>query len=83
MIMIENLQAKFDVSSVDNMRRLVEHAGVPGHIYPLALLCYDIMPPPAQVFLLFHQAHFDLLLCSSGLTFASLCRLKKKLVRKE
>ncbi|KMT11376.1 hypothetical protein BVRB_5g107070 [Beta vulgaris subsp. vulgaris] len=41
--------AKFDVSSVDNMRRLVEHAGVPGHIYPLALLCYDIMPPPAQV----------------------------------
>ncbi|KAK3017674.1 hypothetical protein RJ639_003991 [Escallonia herrerae] len=41
--------APFDASSVDNMRRLVEHAGVPGHIYPLALLCYDIMPPPAQV----------------------------------
>ncbi|PWA43531.1 Glycerol-3-phosphate O-acyltransferase, alpha helical bundle, N-terminal [Artemisia annua] len=41
--------APFDASSVDNMRRLVEHAGVPGHIYPLALLCYDIMPPPPQV----------------------------------
>ncbi|KAL0331643.1 UNVERIFIED_CONTAM: Glycerol-3-phosphate acyltransferase ATS12, chloroplastic [Sesamum angustifolium] len=41
--------APFDASSVDNMRRLVEHAGVPGHIYPLAILCYDVMPPPAQV----------------------------------
>uniref|UniRef100_A0A803L664 Glycerol-3-phosphate acyltransferase, chloroplastic n=1 Tax=Chenopodium quinoa TaxID=63459 RepID=A0A803L664_CHEQI len=42
-------RATFDVTSVDNMRRLVEHSGVPGHIYPMALLCYDIMPPPAQV----------------------------------
>ncbi|PIN10631.1 Glycerol-3-phosphate 1-O-acyltransferase [Handroanthus impetiginosus] len=41
--------APFDVSSVDNMRRLAEHAGVPGHIYPLAVLCYDVMPPPLQV----------------------------------
>ncbi|XP_015875079.3 glycerol-3-phosphate acyltransferase ATS12, chloroplastic [Ziziphus jujuba] len=41
--------APFDASSVDNMRRLAEHAGVPGHIYPLALLCYNIMPPPPQV----------------------------------
>ncbi|GAB2273436.1 Glycerol-3-phosphate acyltransferase ATS12, chloroplastic [Dionaea muscipula] len=41
--------APFDVSSVDNMRRLVEHASVPGHIFPLALLCYDIMPPPLEV----------------------------------
>lgn len=41
--------APFDVASVDNMRRLVQHAGVPGHIYPLAILCYDIMPPPPQV----------------------------------
>ncbi|XP_031393131.1 glycerol-3-phosphate acyltransferase, chloroplastic isoform X2 [Punica granatum] len=41
--------APFDTSSVDNMRRLVEHSGVPGHIYPLALLCHDIMPPPLQV----------------------------------
>ncbi|PWA39262.1 glycerol-3-phosphate O-acyltransferase, chloroplast [Artemisia annua] len=39
----------FDASSVNNMRRLVEHAGAPGHIYPLVLLCYDIMPPPPQV----------------------------------
>ncbi|KAL9242667.1 hypothetical protein vseg_016649 [Gypsophila vaccaria] len=41
--------APFDIPSVDNMRRLVEHAGVPGHIYPLSILCYDIMPPPPQV----------------------------------
>ncbi|KAL6008210.1 hypothetical protein ACLOJK_033716 [Asimina triloba] len=41
--------APFDSSSVDNMRRISDHSGVPGHIYPLALLCYDIMPPPAQV----------------------------------
>ncbi|KAI4311549.1 hypothetical protein MLD38_036435 [Melastoma candidum] len=41
--------APFDPSSVDNMRRLVEHSGVPGHVYPLSLLCYDIMPPPGQV----------------------------------
>lgn len=31
------------------MRRLVKSSGVPGHIYPLALHCYDIMPPPPQV----------------------------------
>ncbi|KAL5537552.1 hypothetical protein UlMin_044231, partial [Ulmus minor] len=41
--------APFDASSVDNMRRLVEHSGTPGHIYPLALLCHNIMPPPPQV----------------------------------
>ncbi|XWS49298.1 hypothetical protein CRYUN_Cryun13aG0151800 [Craigia yunnanensis] len=41
--------APFDSSSVDNMRRLIEHSGAPGHIHPLALLCYDIMPPPLQV----------------------------------
>ncbi|KAL6544000.1 Glycerol-3-phosphate dehydrogenase [NAD(+)] [Orobanche gracilis] len=41
--------APFDASSVDNMRRLAEHAGTPGHIYPLAILCHEIMPPPAQV----------------------------------
>ncbi|XP_051137109.1 glycerol-3-phosphate acyltransferase, chloroplastic [Andrographis paniculata] len=41
--------APFDASSVDNMRRLAEHADVPSHIYPLAILCYDIMPPPLQV----------------------------------
>lgn len=42
-------QAPFDTASVDNMRRLADHSGAPGHIYPLALLCYDIMPPPLQV----------------------------------
>ncbi|KAL9249965.1 Glycerol-3-phosphate acyltransferase, chloroplastic-like protein [Drosera capensis] len=41
--------APFDVSVVDSMRRLTAHAGVPGHIFPLAVLCYDIMPPPLQV----------------------------------
>ncbi|KAM0934103.1 putative glycerol-3-phosphate 1-O-acyltransferase [Dioscorea sansibarensis] len=41
--------ASFDSSAVDNMRRLLEHSHVPGHIYPLALLCYEIMPPPPQV----------------------------------
>ncbi|KAG8382530.1 hypothetical protein BUALT_Bualt05G0087000 [Buddleja alternifolia] len=41
--------APFDASSVDNMRRLAEHAGVPGRVYPLAISCHDIMPPPAQV----------------------------------
>ncbi|KAL9246959.1 hypothetical protein vseg_020437 [Gypsophila vaccaria] len=45
----EWVPAPFDDSSVDNMRRLVERTGVPGHIYPLSILCYDIMPPPAQV----------------------------------
>ncbi|XP_054809659.1 glycerol-3-phosphate acyltransferase, chloroplastic isoform X2 [Prosopis cineraria] len=45
----EWIPAPFDASSVDNMRRLVENSGVPGHMYPLALLCYDIMPPPPQV----------------------------------
>ncbi|KAJ8650536.1 hypothetical protein MRB53_003559 [Persea americana] len=41
--------APFDSSSVDNIRRLLDHSGVPGHVYPLALLCHDIMPPPLQV----------------------------------
>ncbi|XP_020582924.1 glycerol-3-phosphate acyltransferase, chloroplastic isoform X2 [Phalaenopsis equestris] len=45
----EFFPAPFDASSLDNMRRLSEHSGVPGHFYPLALLCYDVMPPPAQV----------------------------------
>src|ERR1035438_10274362 len=31
------------------MRRLAEHCHTPVHIYPLALLCYEIMPPPRQV----------------------------------
>ncbi|CAL9079706.1 unnamed protein product [Musa textilis] len=41
--------ASFDESSVDNMRRLVDHSGVMGHMYPLALLCYEVMPPPPEV----------------------------------
>jgi glycerol-3-phosphate O-acyltransferase len=42
-------QAPFDASSTDNMRRLVENFNTLSHIYPLALLCYEIMPPPPQV----------------------------------
>ncbi|XP_050377267.1 glycerol-3-phosphate acyltransferase, chloroplastic isoform X2 [Argentina anserina] len=41
--------APFDSSALDNLRRLAEHSAAPGHIYPLALLCHDIMPPPRQV----------------------------------
>ncbi|XP_078439915.1 phospholipid/glycerol acyltransferase family protein [Wolffia australiana] len=41
--------ATFDPASVNNIRRLADHAGVTRHIYPLCLLCYDIMPPPPQV----------------------------------
>ncbi|TXG54208.1 hypothetical protein EZV62_019464 [Acer yangbiense] len=41
--------APFEAASVDNMRRLAEHSGSPSHIYPMALLCHDIMPPPLQV----------------------------------
>ncbi|XP_008238158.1 PREDICTED: glycerol-3-phosphate acyltransferase, chloroplastic [Prunus mume] len=41
--------APFDASSLDNLRRLAEHSAAPGHIYPLALLCHNIMPPPLQV----------------------------------
>lgn len=41
--------APFDASSVDNMRRLLEYSNVAGHIYPLALLCHEIMPPPPEV----------------------------------
>lgn len=41
--------APFDAAAVEMMRRLVHDAGPPGHLYPLALLCYDIMPPPRKV----------------------------------
>ncbi|XP_039779215.1 glycerol-3-phosphate acyltransferase, chloroplastic-like isoform X1 [Panicum virgatum] len=33
----------FDSSSVNNMRMLLEHAGLLGHIYPLSLLCYEVI----------------------------------------
>ncbi|MQM11659.1 hypothetical protein Taro_044568 [Colocasia esculenta] len=45
--------AAFDASSINNIRRLADHAGVPRHIHPLALLCYDIMPPPPQRLIIF------------------------------
>lgn len=76
-------QAPFDSSSVDNMRRLVEHSGAPGHIYPMSLLCYDIMPPPAQVLLLCLSSLFwdSSGLLSSHRLVVKLSRLKKKLER--
>ncbi|GBG69664.1 hypothetical protein CBR_g4494 [Chara braunii] len=50
--------APFDAASVETMRRLAEQdpgklgkgkQKPPGHLYPLALLCYSIMPPPRKV----------------------------------
>lgn len=41
--------AMFDPGSVENMRRLLGLSQMPGHMYPLALLCFDIMPPPPKV----------------------------------
>lgn len=41
--------AAFDPSAVELMRRLAAEAGRPYHLHPLALLCYDIMPPPKKV----------------------------------
>ncbi|KAI5083401.1 hypothetical protein GOP47_0003144 [Adiantum capillus-veneris] len=41
--------ASFDTSAIENIRRLMEHSKAPGHLYPQALLCYNVMPPPNQV----------------------------------
>ncbi|CAM6094517.1 unnamed protein product [Calypogeia fissa] len=41
--------AAFDATSVENMRRLLGHMPVPGHMYPMSLLCHDIMAPPRKV----------------------------------
>ncbi|KAL2619872.1 hypothetical protein R1flu_000077 [Riccia fluitans] len=41
--------AQFDAAAVENTRRMLSQMPVPGHMYPLALLCHDIMPPPRQV----------------------------------
>lgn len=41
--------ALFDTSPVENIRRLIEHSKAPGHMYPLALHCYGVMPPPIKV----------------------------------
>lgn len=87
MILMDKHQGTFDFAALDNMRRLVEHAGRPGHIYPLALLCYDIMPPPAQVtsycFLLSSLFDCEFLFIQELALSPSLCRLKRKLGRKE
>lgn len=45
----EWVPAAFDPASVEMMRRMLEDAGPSGHLYPMALLCYDIMPPPRKV----------------------------------
>uniref|UniRef100_A0A2N9FXY2 Uncharacterized protein n=1 Tax=Fagus sylvatica TaxID=28930 RepID=A0A2N9FXY2_FAGSY len=70
-------QAPFDTSSVDNMRRLVEHSGTPGHIYPMALLGHNIMPPPLEVekeigekrFIAFHGVGLSV---SPGISFSEI-----------
>ncbi|GMY29665.1 glycerol-3-phosphate acyltransferase, chloroplastic isoform X2 [Fagus crenata] len=69
--------APFDTSSVDNMRRLVEHSGTPGHIYPMALLGHNIMPPPLEVekeigekrFIAFHGVGLSV---SPGISFSEI-----------
>lgn len=76
-------QAPFDASAVDNMRRLLEHSSVPGHIYPLSLLCYEIMPPPQQVCLVVATCSLvDFLLLEPPLSLFrfKLNRLRKRLV---
>ncbi|CAM6066071.1 unnamed protein product [Sphagnum tenellum] len=45
----EWVPAPFDTSSVMSAKRLSDSVRVPGHIYPTALLCFNIMPPPYQV----------------------------------
>lgn len=82
MFWLFNIQAPFDASSVDNMRRLVEHSGPPTHIYPMAILCHDIMPPPQKVWCSFLESMpwFFYLIFIETVWF---CRLKKKLGRKE
>jgi hypothetical protein len=49
MIRCAYMQAPFDASSVMSAKRLSDSVRVPGHIYPTALLCFNIMPPPHQV----------------------------------
>lgn len=43
------VQAAFDASAVELMRRLADDAGQPYHLHPMAMLSYDIMPPPRKV----------------------------------
>lgn len=41
--------APFDASAVELMRRLATDSGRPSHLHPVALLSYDIMPPPRSL----------------------------------
>lgn len=45
----ENTPDRFDASAVELMRALLTKASHPGHIYPLAMYSYRIMPPPKSV----------------------------------
>lgn len=45
----ENTPDRFDPSAVELMRALLTKASHPGHIYPLAMYSYRIMPPPKSV----------------------------------
>lgn len=45
----EVVVAPFDPSSIEMFRLMAKQAGKPVHFYPLSLVTYDILPPPASV----------------------------------
>lgn len=45
----EYLPDKFDPDAVELMRNLVARAKQPGHIFPMAMFSYPVMPPPKTV----------------------------------
>eukprot|EP00775_Hariotina_reticulata_P003542 gene3542-3811_t len=40
---------KFDPAAVELMRNLINRAKQPGHLYPMAMFSYPVMPPPKTV----------------------------------
>ncbi|KAF6266197.1 glycerol-3-phosphate acyltransferase [Scenedesmus sp. NREL 46B-D3] len=39
----------FDATAVELMRNLINRAKQPGHLYPMAMFSYPVMPPPSTV----------------------------------
>jgi hypothetical protein len=39
----------FDATAVELMRNLINRAKQPGHLYPMAMFSYPVMPPPKTV----------------------------------
>jgi glycerol-3-phosphate O-acyltransferase len=39
----------FDAAAVELMRNLINRAKQPGHLYPMAMFSYPVMPPPKTV----------------------------------